>query len=144
MEQTRIQALANYLEVEAEEITEGYYDKGCSCGGAEYLVLTDEEANDRAAEEVKNSLWAFRASFIIEHCKNYEEMTTDEYNSAVESLEEAQSRCCESANGLVKALIDDMDEFVEDAINADGRGHFLAQYDGNENEQDDFYIYRVG
>ena len=76
-------------------------------------------------------------------CKNYEEMTTDEYNSAVESLEEAQSRCCESANGLVKALINDMDEFVEDAINADGRGHFLAQYDGNENEQDDFYIYRV-
>ena len=143
MEQTKIEALANYLEVEANEITEGYYSEGFSCDGAEYLVLTEEEANDRVKEEIKNSLWAFRAEFIIEHCKNYEEMTTDEYNSAVESLRAAQEKCCESANGLVMALIDDIDEFIDDAIDADGRGHFLAQYDGYEIEQDDLYIYRV-
>ena len=26
----------------------------------------------------------------------------------------------------------------------DGRGHTLASYDGNEGEQDEYYIYRVG
>ena len=82
MEQTKIEALANYLGVEANEITEGYYNEGFSCNGAEYLVLTEEEASDRVEEEIKNSLWAFRAEFIIEHCKNYEEMTMDEFYNA--------------------------------------------------------------
>jgi hypothetical protein len=69
-------------------------------------------------------------------------MTEEEVESAIRSLQYAQ-RSCENANGLVRALIDDMDEFIEDAINADGRGHFIAYYDGVENEQDGFYIYRV-
>lgn len=28
-------------------------------------------------------------------------------------------------------------------INADGRGHFISYYDGNENEQNGFFIYRL-
>jgi len=32
-------------------------------------------------------------------------------------------------------MIDDEDSFVEAAISADGRGHFLAGYDFNENEE---------
>ena len=47
-------------------------------------------------------------------------------------------------------LIDDIDEFCKDAISADGRGHFLNGYDGNEYEQSfkykgesyTFYLYR--
>jgi hypothetical protein len=34
-------------------------------------------------------------------------------------------------------------DFADEAISADGRGHFLSGYDGNENEQDGFYIYRT-
>ncbi len=44
-------------------------------------------------------------------------------------------------------MIEDEDEFVSQAISADGRGHFLNTYDGNENEQTiegtTFYIYRM-
>lgn len=140
----KARALADFLEVGLEEITEGnYYDDSLAYGNAEYLVLTEEQADARAKEEIMESLWAFNADFVIQHCKNYDDMDCDEFNSAVESLRHAQAECCENANGLVYALIDDIDEFVEDAINADGRGHFISRYDGEENEQDGFYIYRV-
>ena len=140
----KARALADFLEVGLEEITEGdCYDDSLAYDGAEYMVLTDEQADERAREEITNSLWAFNADFIIRHCKNFDDMSTREYRSAVESLEYAQEQCCENADGLVVALIDDMDEFVEDAIDADGRGHFISRYDGVENEQDGFYIYRV-
>jgi hypothetical protein len=36
-----------------------------------------------------------------------------------------------------------LEGFVEEAVSADGRGHFLSSYDGEENEQDGFYIYRI-
>ena len=141
----KARALANFLEVGLEEITEGTYgDNSLACDGVEYTVLTDEQADARAKEEIEYFLWAFNPDFIIRHCSNFETMTQEEVESAIESLRHAQENCCENANGLVRALIADIDEFVEDAIYTDGRGHFIAYYDGVENEQDGYYIYRVG
>ena len=106
-----------------------------------FLVLTDEEADEKARREIENTVWAFNASFIIEHSKlPYE---------AEEMVKAFQERC-EGANDTLLALIEDLDEFVEDAISADGRGHFLSPYDGDENEEtvtvgdqmETFYIYR--
>ena len=58
-----------------------------------------------------------------------------------------QSKKCEGANDAILALIKKtdggLDGFVEDAISADGRGHFLSSYDGDENEENGFYIYRT-
>ena len=36
-----------------------------------------------------------------------------------------------------------MDELIEEAVSLDGRGHFLASYDGHENEHNDYFIYRT-
>ena len=139
----KARALADFLEVGLEDITEGtFYDNSLAYDGAEYMVLTEEQADAKVKEEIEYSLWAFNPDFIISHCSNFETMTDEEVESAIRSLKYAQ-KSCENANGLVRALIDDMDEFVKDAIDADGRGHFLAYYDGVENEQDGFYIYRV-
>ena len=144
MEQEKINALAKFLEVETNEITEGVYDNDAlAYGNQEYLVLTNEQADAKAKEEIEYSLWAFNTDFIIQHCKNFEKMDIYEIEAAEKSLRCAQENCCENANGLVFALIDNMEEFVEDAINADGRGHFISRYDGVENEQDGFYIYRM-
>ena len=145
MNEEQIKALAEFLEVSEDEITGSEYgdENTFSYDGAEYLVLDEEGADAKAREEIEYSLWAFNADFIIQHCKNYEEMDNSEYQSAVESLRHAQEQCCENANGLVKALIDDMEEFMEDAIMADGRGHFISRYDGEEYEMNGFYIYRV-
>jgi hypothetical protein len=104
-----------------------------------YMVLTDEEADQKAADYIKDSLWAFNADFIIDHSKlPYE---------ALEMVQSFQQEKCEGANETIEALIEDMDGFIEDAIGADGRGHFLSSYDGHENEETvegiTFYIYRL-
>jgi len=105
----------------------------------DYLVLTDEEANEKCAENIKDSLWAFNASFIIDHSK----LPYD----AIEMVQGYQESKCEGANDTIEALIDDIDTFIEDAISADGRGHFINTYDGEENEEtvngETFYIYRI-
>ena len=142
----KAQALAKFLEISIEDLEipeDTELPFVVLDTGANYAVLTEEQADAVAKEEILNSLWAFNADFVISHCKNYNDMDQCEVESAIESLRHAQENCCENANGLVFALIDDIDEFVEDAIDADGRGNFISRYDGVENEQDGFYIYRV-
>lgn len=117
----------------------------------DYLVLTDEEADEKAAEYISEYMWAFNISFLT--CYMSEE--TAEF--AEEILKPIQEKC-ESGNEAVKALINwryNKEQIIEDAISADGRGHFLATYDGNENEEtvlvypkgdtanQTFYIYRL-
>lgn len=111
--------------------------------GCEYLVLTDEEADEKTADYIKDSLWAFNADFILEHTAVYEETTHREDAEIIKALQMVQGSICESANALVRALIVDIDAFIEDAVDADGRGHFLASYDGEEYESGNFYIYRT-
>lgn len=144
MTQKKINTLAQFLEIEASELEQSSYDENIfNYGNQEYLILTDEEADEKTAEEIKNSLWAFNTNFIIQHCKNFEKMDIYEIEAAEKSLKYAQENCCENANGLVYALINDIDEFIEDAIIADGRGHFISYYDGIENELNGLYIYRL-
>jgi len=134
----RIAALAKHLGCGIDEVSTSRYDDETfeACGG-EYLVLTDDEADERAEREIKESLWAFRAEFIASHSTNG---WSDE---CVKSLEKMQGELCESANPIIEALIKDMDHFISDAISADGRGHFISRYDSEENEEGEFYIYRT-
>ena len=122
-----------------------YEDNVFEVGKAEYLVLTEKEANEYVKEEIMQTLWAFNTEFILHHSNN-NGMSAWEWDNAVKALNAAQSDFCEGANGLVRALIVDIDQFVKDAVAADGRGHFLAHYDGDEDEQKidgvTYYIYR--
>ncbi len=111
--------------------------------GNEYKVLTDAEANRDAKIEIVNSLWAFNADFILQHTEFYKTSCDREDEAFITALKGIQGNICEGANSIVKALICDIDEFITDAIDADGRGHFLSYYDGREHEQDEFYIYRT-
>lgn len=151
MKNKRKEALANYLGMEKPEKDliqkDISQDNVYTVGRSEYLVLTDEEANDKAREEIEHSLWAFNPEFILRHNENCSSMDNWEYDAAIEALKEAQGKSCENLNGLVRCLISNMDEFVEDAIMEDGRGHFVAFYDGREEIQEvdgtDYYIYQV-
>ena len=106
--------------------------------GSEYLVLTDEEADEQAKTEIKNNLWAFVPKFIIEH------MAGVRYSESLEdAISQMQANLCENANDIVAAMVDDVEEFCDDAIVADGRGHFIAWYDGKEIETENFFIYRI-
>lgn len=114
--------------------------------GSEWLVLTDEEADAKAAEEIKESLWAFNTCFIIDHMVNNDELNSREKEQLNRSLQQVQQTCCENCNALIYAIIgaeNGIDNFVDDAIAEDGRGNFLAYYDGKEEETENFFIYRV-
>lgn len=126
-------AIAELLDIDMDDI-EQLDDTTFEADGEEYLVCTDEEAEDRAGDYIKESLWAFDPGFIIDH-------SPMPYDS-IDMIAAFQADKCEDANPTIAALISDMEEFIEDAICADGRGHFLNFYDGEEYESQGFYIYQ--
>lgn len=135
----KARSLANYLDVGVDEISASRYggneETSFDVGNETYLVLTDDEADQLCADTIKEMVWAFNADFIIQH--------SDLPYEALEMIQGFQESKCEGANDTILAMIDDFEEFVDDAISADGRGHFLSGYDGEENEQDNFFIYRT-
>ena len=132
----KIRALGKHLDLNNEDlrmIEENgdylYFDD------REFLVLNDDEAEEKAKEYIKDSAWAFNASFLASHSK------------ADEDVFKCLSEKCESSNDAVLSLIDNFDDFAEDAIVSDGRGHFMSSYDGHENIEEiagtEYYIYRT-
>ena len=125
-----IEALKKHTDCEYSDITkEGkttYF-----IGDQEYLVLNDQEAQKRCEEDIKESIWAFRSSFISKHTGIDEEI--------IKSVQEH----CEGSNEMILRSIKDLEKFIKDAILSDGRGHFISYYDGNEHEIDDLFIYRL-
>jgi hypothetical protein len=136
--QTKIEALAAHLACDADEINPCKYSNNEFFHGArEYLVLTDEEAHERCVEHIKDTLWAFSASFIASHTRNG--LSTE----CIKALEKMQGELCESALPIIEALIEDLDHFARDAMSSDGRGHFISSYDGKEFECGQYFVYRT-
>jgi len=134
----RVIALAMHLATfgveESMEDIDGYID---NC----YLVYTDEEADEAVREYIEETVWAFTPSFLQAHT-----------GVSIDTIREMQEKLSEDANEAITAMIKDFDDFVDDAIACDGRGHFLARYDSEENvvtfqnglfEEVTYFIYRV-
>lgn len=144
-----------YTEDDMKSVTvDRYFSNPCSeyryeACGEEFYVLEDERAYALAFQIIEAKLWAFTAEFIAEHLKH--DIIYCDYPVNLDDLRLAiravQKSLCEGANAIIQALIDDLNEFVEDAIAADGRGHFISSYDGEENEVtvdgETYYIYRL-
>lgn len=107
--------------------------------GKEYAVaLTEDEANEATAVNIRDMVWAFNTDFIIDHS------SVLDYDDASRTIVNTIQALCEDGNDAITRLIDDMNDFIEDAINADGRGHFLSAYDGEEIElEGGIYLYRT-
>lgn len=134
---TKLDALRKHLNDDHTSIAPSTYNEQLfEVGNEEYLVLSDDEANDRCREQILESAWAFNYSFLCSHSEAISEIPDKDFK-------EIQGKLCESFNKAVLAMIDDKDHFVDDAILSDGRGHFLSGYDGEENEVYEFYIYRT-
>jgi hypothetical protein len=104
-----------------------YNEKEFDAEGGSYLVCTDDEAYLEVLEYIKESVWAFNASFLAS------------YTGLDKEVFKALQPQCESVNKAILSLIKangSIEDFVEEAVKADGRGHFLSSYDGNENEVD--------
>jgi hypothetical protein len=111
----------------------------------EWAYAKDDDTADRAAKaDALGSLWAFQTSFLRRYVPmlNLDGQRGERTRKAFDKMRE---ELCEDANDLVEAMIGDrIDEMLTDAIRADGRGHFLAGYDGDEHDAPDGgYFYRV-
>ena len=103
----KARALARHLGIGIDAITE-QEDNLFTSGSGEFLVLTDEEADEAFQESLSNFFDECVLPDIPEHLQSY---------------------------------IDE-ERWKADAA-FDGRGHSLATYDGNECEEDEFFIYRL-
>lgn len=150
IEDKKIEALAKFLDIDASRIkkTDDEWrddlDKETLYvvdNDYSFYVADDEQADQLAEQRIKDSLWAFNTSFIAEHSQ----VIKNSGSRGIAAFDKMQEVLCEDANAIVEAVIDDMDAFISDAIAADGRGHFIANYDGGENEISvdghDFNIY---
>jgi hypothetical protein len=124
-EQEKIEALAKHLDCSINEAVVSMDD---------YLVYTDDEADEAVYNYIDESVCYFRSDFIAAHAEVDEEV--------IKKLQELH----ENSNTAIKSLIKDFDHFVSDAVLCDGRAHFLSSYDGEENEVNvngnTYYVYR--
>lgn len=103
-------------------------------GGEYALADSDDAADEACAEYIRENLWAFRASFIAQH------VATDLDSKCIAAIEEMQGKLCESANLIIQALLgDNLDAFIDAAIENNGRGQYLSSVDGEEAEGEDIY-----
>jgi hypothetical protein len=124
-EQEKIEALAKHLDCSIDEAVVSMDD---------YLVYTDDEADEAVYNYIDESVCFFKSDFIAAHCNVDQEV--------ISKLQELH----ENSNQAIKSLIKDFDHFVNDAVLCDGRAHFLSSYDGEENEVNvngnTYYVYR--
>jgi len=134
-DEQRIAAYVKWASADADDlVVEGYNDDEVDG----HRVLTDDEADEVAKEYIEQSLWAFNASFLVAYLPD----------GVGEEVIEALQPQCEGANDAIRSMVGDrFDDLVADAIGADGRGHFVSSYDGEEHEVDvdgvTFYIHRA-
>ena len=195
----RIEALTKFLGVEVEDLTVSKYDERVfeNEEAGEYIVLTEEEADEAAEESIKESindlgLQAFTEDFqqwILDNCvdsdwfaeylEDYEIGYIEDIRCEESDYEEYETRLAEE---MEDAGVDTEEEFLEyliecyddpvewfkdmfgmeeftntieeynlidweavinEAIEVDGCGHFIATYDGVENEMGEYFIYRL-
>ena len=136
---TKQLALAKHLKLSVDELDDvefsedesGSEPETFTYGQNSYLVLTDEEATKKCKEYIKDTLWNFNPTFLQQF---------------IPLSEQALQHILFSENAIPiieKLLGNQLDDFIESAINCDGRGHFLASYDGVENEEDNYFIYKL-
>jgi hypothetical protein len=132
----KIEALAEHLDIGVEDI-ENVLNEDVYCyGREEYLVLDESEAQEKAVDYIRETLWAFSPSFLAWHIGNGDK--------AIEEMIKCAQEKCEGCNDALLALVGDkIDELIDSAIASDGRGHFISFYDGEEHEVGKYYIYRI-
>lgn len=149
-QQEKILAISKASESTVIEAID-YFDDG------DWIAYTDDEADEAVTDVIMNSLWAFKTEFLCEYLHGVET------ESQINAIRKLQETLCEDANPILEALLRDSPHkhkpgvytggdvgfmcLLIDAIAADGRGHFLSSYDGNEHEvsinDTDYFVYRV-
>lgn len=142
-------ALAEFLGCSAQIILSPHHENIFEVWEQEYLVLTEQEADDAIAKQIaEDELWLFYPEWIMKHTllRDGMQFEDSEHKAILQAFTAIQERMMEMSHPMLKGLIEatcGMPSFVAEAIAHNGRGHFLAPYDRDEKRQGDFYIYRM-
>lgn len=135
----RVRALCEHLGCQPDDLSlekgDNYGLPVYSLGRQEYAIGTDTEADSAVAQNIKDIIWAFNADFLA----HFTDLPVEMFQMSEKMCEGANDaflKCVERSPGGLAA-------FVSEAVSADGRGHFLGGYDGKENDEGEFYIYRT-
>ena len=137
--------LGLYLyEKTGEERAAAHYERLTE--NRDYLIYTDDEANIATTQYITETLWAFPSEWLA-HYINAGALDSADRDELNRSIEAVQETCCENANGLLLAAVsDNLGKLIRDAEATNGRGDFLAGYDGEEGDVmydgETYYIYR--
>jgi hypothetical protein len=128
--QAKIESLAKALDIATDD-AQALIDDG------DYVVYTNDEADEAVKNYILESLWAFNYSFLSAHSEAIGKIPEKDFQAI-------QGKLCESFNDAIAAMLDDsLDDFCADAIACDGRGHFMSSYDGEELKAGEFFAYRI-
>jgi hypothetical protein len=92
-------------------------------GTGEYLVCSDGMADEQVKDKILSSMWTFSPDFL------------SKATGIEKTVFRALSNLNEKSNDAITALVRStcgIDSLVEQAISSDGRGQYLASYDGEE------------
>lgn len=139
-----IELLAKHLGSDAADITEARLDcyglTVLEVGSESYAVGTDEDCDVAVISYLQDTLWACNGEFIAECCGLPIEIGV--------ILGKYGQENCEGANDALARLVNrtcGMEHLAKQAVAQDGRGHFLASYDGDEIELgESLFAYRIG
>ena len=134
-----VRAMCDHLNCGPEDIELAPYSHYglpvYTIGREEYAIGSDSEADAAVAENIKDTIWAFNAEFLA-----------DFTDLPVEMFQVSQKMCEQANDGFLKCVERSpggLAAFVSQAVSADGRGHFLNIYNGDEDEAGNFYVYRT-
>lgn len=172
VEGDRAQELADYLGIDVDEVEPGYYDNSFKADGQEFYVLTYDEAEELAKEQVlelidEMGIESFSPDFQEDILENYvdEEAVDELIDEEIEYFRD-QEEDEETAEWLENLSLSDRlgyiydtygpdgfkdwakdhidwDEVAEEVVRLDGPENSLATYDGNEIQLDTYYAYRI-
>lgn len=136
------EALATFLDLNEEEIIRmgkiysalEYY----KADDEYYIVGTEKKINQVVSDKIKESIWRFRSCFIIGNCG-----FPEEFDEVINIYEREKK---EGANKILLALINkygDIEAFVQEMIDFDGRAEYLNCMDQEEYKEGDYLIYKM-
>lgn len=126
----RLNALINYLKKRiVQQGDEFFVEQGS------YVVLTEEEAKDRAEKRILKEAWTFHVDFLFRHLT----IKDNEFNRELIKKIIQQG---EQSNELILSLIKDRQEFIKDALKEKDRAHFIIYTTEKEAIEENYRIFK--
>ena len=166
-------ALANYLDISVDDMSDGYSDGIYEADGGEYFVGTEDEAYQRAKDDIASvfddlGLDSFSSTFqdwilnnaidvadiddiIQDEIDFYSEEDDEDMLDYLNSLDTDEAKLefvkdlyADNFSDWAKDHVD-LDAVADEAISSDGVANFIAYYDGEEIDLGNgLFAYRLG